>query len=182
MCLSWVIAIRFSVPSVWKNQHHSVFGLHANCTYMLVALLLLSLCSCACIAAITIKVVRHLQVHMWSITFEPISLHSTVFYTAGKICLSIMVFNFHAGYGVGITLVLWLTTWLGLAFGSMSIKLSRPVSHKLRSENLAIKFMQPIYLNQMLRLLFSSLHVSMRLLLKGGVYFIGKPADINDAG
>ena len=134
-----------------------------------------------CIAAITIKVLRHLQVRMWSIVFEPISPHSTVFYTARQIRLSTMVFNFHAGYGVGITLVLWLTTWLGFTFGSMSIKLSRPVSHKLRGENpenLAIKFMQPIYPNQMLWLRFSSLHVSMQLLLKGGVYFIGKPADM----
>ena len=98
-----------------------------------------------CIAVITIKVLRHLQLCMWSIMFEPIFLH---IYTAGQICLSIMVrlrLNFHAGYGIGITLVSWLTTWLGLTFASMSIKLSSPVSHKLRSENLAIKFMQPMY-------------------------------------
>ena len=36
----------------------------------------------------------------------------------------------------------------------------------------------PYFFDQMPQLLFS-LHVSVRLLFKGGVYFFGKPSDIN---
>ena len=36
------------------------------------------------------------------------------------------------------------------------------------------------FFDQTPRLLFFSLHVSVWLLFKGGVYFFAKPADIND--